>query len=381
MKITAVEPIVVHVNRRGDWVFVQVHTDKGITGLGEASHSSDDALALHLIARYGHQLVGRDPSQIQAIWSSLVRRHDGRVAHTVVSAIEQALWDVVGQALGVPVRMLFGGPVRGRIRLYANINRHVEDRSPSGFARAAEQAVAQGISALKLAPFDEVRASELPRTGRCAAWRPGVARVEAVRAAIGDSVELLVDCHSRFDEAGALHVAQALAECGLYWFEEPVPHTMVSALERITARAPFAIASAESVFAVEGFAPFLTRRIVDVIMPDVKHCGGLLEMLRIAGAARASGVLVAPHSPSGPVSMAAGAQVMSTIPNFLILEYAWGEVPWRASLVEPAEQIESGHLLLPDGPGIGHRLNMDVVEEHRAATTTERDSSTALPLP
>lgn len=381
MKITAVEPVVVHVNHRGDWVFVLVHTDAGITGLGEASHSTDDALALALVARYGERLVGRDPTQIQALWASLVRRHDGRVAHTVASAIEQALWDVLGQALGVPLRTLFGGPVRDRIRLYANINRHVVDRSPAGFARAAEQAVAQGFTAVKLAPFDEVVAPDRVRTGPRAAWRPGVERIEAVRAAIGEEVELLVDCHSRFDEAEALTVAQALGGSRLFWFEEPVPHTRVDALARITARSPFPVASAESVFAVEGFAPFLTQRIVDVIMPDVKHCGGLLEMARIAAAARANGVLVAPHSPSGPVSTAAGAQVMSATTNFQILEYAWGEAPWRASLLEPAERIEDGYLLLPEGPGLGHRLNMAVVAQHRATAPSERDSSTALPLP
>ncbi len=379
MQITAIEPQIIQVNPRGDWVLVQVHTDAGLIGLGEASHSTDDALALSLLARYGDALKGRDPTQIQAIWTGLARRHDGRVAHTVVSAIEQALWDLLGQALGVPIRTLFGGAVRERIRLYANINRHVQDRSPDGFARAAAQAVAEGFTAVKLAPFDEVGAADLPRTGPRAAWRKGVERVEAVRAAIGEAVELLVDCHSRFDESGALQVADALAGCHLYWFEEPVPHTMPDALERITARSPFPTASAESAFAVEGFAPFLTRHVVDVIMPDVKHCGGLGELARIAAAARANGVLVAPHSPSGPVSTAASAQLMSTVPNFSILECAWGEVPWRSELLEPAERIEGGYLVLPEGPGLGHRLNPRVAAQHRAAAASSRDSSTALP--
>ena len=380
MRITHIEPVVVHVNHRGDWVFVLVHTDAGLMGLGEASHNTNDRLALATIRQYGERLAGHDPTHIQTLWGAMAGRHDGRVAHTVVSAIEQALWDILGQSLGVPIRTLLGGAVRDRIRLYANINRHVRDRSPEGFARAAEQAVAQGFTAVKLAPFDEVRAPDQVRTGPGASWRPGVERVRAVRAAIGEGVELLVDCHSRFDESGALAVAEALADCRLYWLEEPVPHTAPDALARITARVPMPTASTESVFGLEAFAPFLTRRVVDFIMPDVKHCGGILELSRIAAAARANGVLVAPHSPSGPVSTAAGAQAMAAATNFSILEYAWGEAEWRADLLEPAERIENGYLLLPEGPGLGHRLNMEVVDAHRAGEASTRDSSMAMPV-
>jgi len=364
--IERLETQVVHVNRRGDWVFCLIHTNEGITGLGEASHGLNDALVVATLAQYGKRLVGQDPTRIEAIWASLDNKHAGRVEHTALSAIEQALWDILGQRLGVPIRALLGGEVRDRVRLYANINRHVADRSPAGFAAAARQAAEQGFTAVKLAPFDEVRGPAHVRTGPRAAWLPGVERVRAVREAIGDAVELAVDCHGRFDVAEALAVARALEECNLFWFEEPLPHTRTDDLARITSAVPMATASAESVYAVEGFAPFLTRRVVDVIMPDVKHDGGVLETKRIAGAARATGILVAPHKPAGPVSTAATAQVVSTLSNFLILEYAWGEVDWRADLLEPAERIEDGYLVLPEGPGLGHRLNPDMVAAHRA---------------
>ncbi len=364
--IERLETQVVHVNRRGDWVFCLIHTNEGITGLGEASHGLNDALVVATLAQYGKRLVGQDPTRIEAIWASLDNKHAGRVEHTALSAIEQALWDILGQRLGVPIRALLGGEVRDRVRLYANINRHVADRSPAGFAAAARQAAEQGFTAVKLAPFDEVRGPAHVRTGPRAAWLPGVERVRAVREAIGDAVELAVDCHGRFDVAEALAVARALEECNLFWFEEPLPHTRTDDLARITSAVPMATASAESVYAVEGFAPFLTRRVVDVIMPDVKHDGGVLETKRIAGAARATGILVAPHNPAGPVSTAATAQVVSTLSNFLILEYAWGEVDWRADLLEPAERIEDGYLVLPEGPGLGHRLNPDMVAARRA---------------
>lgn len=379
MKITDLEPLIVRVNHRGDWVFVLVHTDQGLTGLGEASHSGNDALLVALLHQLKDRLTGLDPLRIQAIWNSLHRPQAGRVTHTALSAIEQALWDIMGQHLGVPIRTLFGGEVRDRLRLYANINRHVTDRSPQGFSSAALQAVEEGFSAIKLAPFDELSRPDHVRTGPRAAWHAGVERVRAVRAAIGDEIELAVDCHGRMEASEAIHVARELADCRLFWLEEPVPSTFVNQLARVTSAVPMATASAESVYALEGFRPFLTQPVVDVIMPDVKHDGGLLETKRIAGAARMNHLLVAPHNPSGPVATAATAQVMSTENRFLILEYAWGEVDWRADLLEPPEQIENGYLFLPEGPGLGHRLNERVVKAHLRAAPSETDSSKVVP--
>ena len=375
MQITQIEPIVVQVNHRGDWIFVLVHTDSGITGVGEASHSSNDALLLATLDHFARQLIGQDPRQIEALWNQMARLNGGRIAHTAISALEQALWDVLGQHLGAPIHMLFGGALQKRLRLYANINRHVQERTPAGFALAAKQAVDEGYTAIKLAPFDELRGPNHVRTGPNAAWRPGVERVRAVRRAIGDAIELAVDCHSRMEESEAIIVGHELADCNLFWYEEPVHHTQTESLARITQAVPMATASAESIFGVEGFRPFLTQRVVDVIMPDVKHNGGLAETQKIAAAARMNQILVAPHSPSGPVATAATAQVISTAVNFYILEHAWGEVDWRGDLLWPPEKVEDGHLILSSEPGLGHRLNMDVVNAHRRANATASDSS------
>ena len=379
MKITRIEPVIVHVTERGDWVFVQVHTDAGIVGLGEASHSLNDALLLATVRVFADQLVGEDPMAIRSIWQKLARIQGGRVTATALSAIEQALWDIMGQHLGVPIHALFGGALRDRLRLYANINRHVRDRSPEGFARAARQAVDEGFTAVKLAPFDELRTPDHVRTGPRAAWKRGVERVEAVRAAIGDEIDLAVDCHGRMEASEAITVGQALAGCNLYWYEEPVRHTFADQLALISRSVPMPTASAESVFALEGFRPFLLERAVDVLMPDVKHCGGLAELRNIAEAARLKHLLVAPHNPSGPVATVATAHAVSTIPNYLILEYAWGEVDWRADLLTPREPIENGDLLLSDAPGLGYRLNMDVVAEHRRDMPSSVDSTAVRP--
>jgi galactonate dehydratase len=365
MKIVGIEPVVVRVNRRGDWVFVLVHTDEGLTGLGEASQSGNDALLLATLRAFSAQLVGHDPLAINTLRQNLARVDGGRIAHTALSAVEQALWDIVGQYLGVPIHALFGGKVRDTLRLYANVNRHVVDRSPEGFARAAKQAVDEGFTAIKVAPFDELRARDHVRTGPQAAWRPGVARVEAVRDAIGASVDLMVDCHGRMETSEAITVARAMADCDLMWYEEPVKHTFPDQLALVSQAAPMPTASAESVFGVEGFRPFLLERVVDVLMPDVKHCGGLAEMRAIAEAARLRNLLIAPHNPSGPVATAASAHAVCTIPNFLILEYAWGEVDWRAELIEPREAIRDGVLSVSDAPGLGYRLNPDAIAAHR----------------
>jgi galactonate dehydratase len=375
VRITDIETLVVEVTERGDWVFVLVHTDAGITGLGEASHSLNDLLLVTAVQGFAERLIGQDPLAIRSNWRKLVSVHAGRVLHTAVSAIEQALWDILGQHLGVPIHALLGGAVRDRIRLYANINRHIRDRSPDGFASAARLAVDEGFTALKVAPFDELRAPDHVRTGPHATWQRGIERVRAVRDAVGPEVELAVDCHGRMEASEAIAVARTLADCRLLWYEEPVRHVFPDQLARVSAAAPMPTASAEGVFAVEGFRPFLLDRVVDVLMPDVKHCGGIQELVHIAEAARLKQLLVAPHNPSGPVATVATAHACVVIPNLLVLEYAWGEVDWRRTLIRPQEPIEDGYLVVSNEPGLGYSLDMDTVLEHRRAAPTTMDST------
>jgi len=375
MQITDIEPVVIHVNHRGDWIFLLVHTDAGLSGLGEASHSSNDALLLDLLVRIKPQLIGQSALNIHALWQKLVRLDAGRVGQTLLSGLEMALWDIFGQAVGQPIHALLGGALRKRIRLYANINRHVQGRSPAAFAQAAQQAVAEGFTAIKLAPFDELAERDHIRTGPQAAWRAGVERVQAVRQAIGEAVELAVDCHSRMEQSEAIIVGRELADCNLFWYEEPVHHSFPAELAAVTNAVPMPTASAESLFGLEAFRPFFQSHVVDVIMPDVKHAGGLLESKLIAEAARMNGLLVAPHNPSGPVASVASGHLCAVLRNFSILEYAWGEVDWRAQLLEPAETIVDGHLLVSDAPGLGHRLNPDLVKQHRRQQASAADST------
>jgi galactonate dehydratase len=288
----------------------------------------------------------------------------GLVAATAYSAIEQALLDLTGKALGVPVSTLLGGRVRDELAMYANVNRATKPRTPAGFAAAAKAAVGDGFRAVKAAPFDGFPAVGSPAADVDAALVQGVACVAAMREAIGPDVELMVDCHSFFEVAQAERVARELEPERLAWYEEPVPPERVKDTLEIRRRVEQPLAGGEILYGIDGFAPLVREQAVDVIMPDVKHCGGLWELTRIAAAAEACDVAVAPHNPSGPVSTAASAQVCAALPNFRVLEYQWGEVDWRADVVSPPERFEKGMLRLDDRPGLGIELNDEVVRKH-----------------
>jgi galactonate dehydratase len=197
-----------------------------------------------------------------------------------------------------------------------------------------------------------------------AAVDAGISALFAMREAVGADVALMVDCHSFFDVELAVRVAARLEPLGLAWYEEPVPPEQVENTSRIHSRIRQPMAGGELLFGVAGFAPLTRNRAVDVIMPDVKHCGGLLELSRIAAMAEADGVKVAPHNPSGPVSTAASIQVCSFLANFNFIELQWGEVPWRRDLLSPPEVFKDGSIQVPERPGFGVELDERVIRAH-----------------
>lgn len=372
MHITGLETIRLRVNHRGDWLHVLLHTDEGLTGIGEASHGGhhparDHAVMTILNTQCAPLLAGRDPRAVIAATDALSHLVDGFAAATAVSACEQALWDLAGKAAGLPVYRLLGGPVQPRIPLYANINRAVVERTPEAFAEAARAAVAAGFRAVKCAPFDGMEQRRVQEREQQARVRHGIVCVAAIRDAVGADIDVLVDCHSMFDVPTAITVASALHALGVRWFEEPTPTEDLDALLRVRAHVHalgMELIGGELLFGVRGFAPYLTGHVFDLVMPDVKHCGGIAPALAIAHLATACGVSVAPHNPSGPVSMAASAHVAACLPGLRALEYAWGEVPWRAASVTPAERIEEGLYILPDVPGLGCALDPALLDRY-----------------
>ena len=186
-----------------------------------------------------------------------------------------------------------------------------------------------------------------------------------MRDRVGDDIAIKIDAHSFFDTQMSIDVARELEAANLSWYEEPVPPTQTENTKTIREAISQILAGGEFLFGMEGFRPLCEQRAVDIIMPDIKHCGGMWEAFKISALAEIFNVLVSPHNPSGPVSTAASVALCAALPNFEILEYQWGEQPWRSSLIEPVEQFVNGNIEVSDQPGFGINLNQRVLEDHR----------------
>jgi galactonate dehydratase len=373
--LTRFELLPVRATSRTVWLFVRLWTDEGVSGIGEASDafgfagtSAEEIEQMRTeLATFFESLEGRSPLDIDDYRKrGLSRaRTGGLVTATAFSSIEQALWDLSGKLRGVPAYELLGGGLRNKLEVYANINRASLPRTPEGFASTARRAAAEGFQAVKLAPFDG-----FPRTGTAAeiatAVDVGIESIGAVRSAVGKDVAVLVDCHSFFDVELADDVAHRLEPFDIAWYEEPVAPDRVATTREIADRVMQPLAGGELLFGVEGFEPLCKSGAVDVIMPDVKHCGGLQELMLIAQMAHENRVAVAPHNPSGPVSTAASVAVSAAIGNFKSLELQWGEVDWRSSVMTPPELFVDGTISVPDRPGFGVELNDAIVAAHPA---------------
>jgi galactonate dehydratase len=359
------QTFVVHINARGNWILVKLLTNSGLTGTGEASHGETDAATLRYVARFAASLKGRGIFEIE--WLRLAAAPEiatgGRSAACALSAVEQCLWDIIGQALNVPVYDLFGGTLQTAIRNYANINRSTNPRTPAGFAAIAGQAVDAGFDALKLAPWDDMPADLSDAAKVEQMTQLGIDRATAVRQVLGQGRELLLDAHSKFDLARGLALPKRVEPLRLFWLEEVTPVPDLPAVRRAAAMPS---AGGEVIYGVKGFLPYINAGCVDIVMPDVKYCGGMLELKKIASLAEAAGLKVSPHGPASPVGNVAAAHVCAGMPNFLILEFSYGEVPWRAELIDPPEQMEKGFLALTTRPGLGIRLNEKTAARYQA---------------
>ncbi len=349
---------------RRSWVLIELRTADGRTGLGDASANEQVPANAATVAKEVFEIIrGRSPFAIErlreAAMSVVAGAEPRHRRHTVAtcSGIEQAMWDLQGKVLELPCYELFGGKLRTEIRNYANINRATrgEDRTPDGFAANARRGVKAGFDAFKLAPFDHIARGETDRQRFADGVLRGIAFVEAVREAIGPERDLLIDGHSRFGARDAIEVASRLEPFDLYWMEEMCASAEDLAIfnEAVDVQS----AGGESLWGVGQFFAYIQAGAVDAVMPDVKFCGGMYELKKIAAMAEGAGLLASPHGPASPVGNMAAAHVCATLPNFDILELAFGEVPWRAETVIPAEDVRNGYLTVPDRPGLGYEMN------------------------
>jgi len=355
------------------WTFVRVYTDEGIVGTGECNSAGSFGsgfVTKEICLAMKPLLMGEDPMNIGMLYEKMRRRcrYAGSASAPVTFAltgIDNALYDIAGKALGVPVYQLLGGKFRDKIRLYADCHAG-ETMDPQAYAEKALEVIEEGFSAVK---FDVDHASDGkldPWNWTCGAKEMTdiVNLIQATREAIGYELDLAIDCHGQFDVPSAITLAKAVENLRLLWLEEPVPAENIDALADVRRSTSTVICTGENQYTKFDYAELLEKQAVDVIMPDLAKAGGIREAKIIAEMADAHYIPVAPHNVSSPIGMAACCHVMAAVPNFLLLELHAREIPWWNDLcdsdIEPF--IQDGWMKVSEAPGIGVELNDDVAK-------------------
>lgn len=343
------------------WLFLKITTDDGITGWGEPVVEGRADTVQTAVEEMRDELIGKDASAIEDIWQMLYRGgfyRGGPILTSAISGIEQALWDIKGKRLGVPVYELLGGPVRDRIRVYAWIG---GDR-PSEVAAAGQERVTQGYHALKMNATADMEWIDSNIKIQEAADRLG-----ALREAIGYGIEIGVDFHGRVHKTMAKALVKALEPFKPMFFEEPVLAENNEALLEIARHTAIPIATGERMFTRWDFKQLLASGAVDIIQPDLSHAGGIWEVRKIAAMAEAYDVAVAPHCPLGPIALAASLQLDFCTPNAFIQEQSLGIHYNQGSdlldyLADPAVfHYKEGYVARLTAPGLGITVDEDKV--------------------
>ena len=359
MKITAVDTI--FVDR---YLFVQVHTDAGITGLGESGAWGYLEASEQAVKKFGRYLVGEDPLRIEHHWQYMYRwsHFRGAAIMGAISAIDIALWDIAGKHFGVPVYQLLGGACRDRARVYL----HVYGSTTEELVEGCRRAKADGFTAVgHLTPFlDEDHDVPYFETH---AQKMGAAadRVRRYREAVGDSVDLCIEIHRRLKPAEAVVLGRAIEPYRPMFFEDPVRPDNFDSMESVARQIGIPIATGERLHTIEEFAMLLGRGAVQYVRPDVCMAGGITHTKKIAALAEAYGVGVVPHNPLSPVSTAACLQIAAAVPNFAIQEYPLGEEGTaKREIVDAVPERVGDSLVISARPGIGIELAPDAAERH-----------------
>ncbi len=357
-------------------VILRLNTDEGISGAGEIAlaYGSGASAGVGMLRDLVQAFVlGADPFRIEQLWDTMFRRTfwaqgGGPVVYGGMSAIDEALWDIKGKALGVPVYQLLGGCCWERLRLYANGWYH-NCVAPQEYAEAAQQVVADGYTALKFDPFayDPHGEWNYPRRA-LAAERATLAleRVRAVRQAVGPGVDILIEVHGNLGPTAAIQMGQRFEEFAPFFYEEPVDALNVDAMRKVAESVNIPIAAGERLYTRYGFRQYIEQQVVDILQPDVGLAGGITETKKIAAYAETYGLHVQPHNCAGPVATAAAVQLDCCLTNFIIQEW----FPYRAAetyaLVRaPLEPMaRDGYLEIPQTPGLGVELDDDVLSQY-----------------
>ncbi len=374
MKVTDIKTFVTDCYRT-NWVFVKVYTDEGIDGVGEATLEYKEFALTGAVEHIKSYLIGKDPRQIEKHRFSIYRDaywRGGAVLMSAMSAVEIALWDILGKSLGAPVYQLLGGKVNDDVRIYVN-GWFAGAKTPEQFAEKAKIAVQRGVTAMKWDPFGKaylrLSNAELDNAMRC---------VGAVRDAVGKDVDLLIEGHGRFDTPTAITIAKELEQFKPMWFEEPVPPDNLDVLKNVKDKSPVPISAGERLYTRFDYRALFDKNAADYIQPDVSHAGGISELVKIASEAESRYIPFAPHNPSGPVANAATLQIAAVCPNFCILEIMYSDVEWRKDVTNEALVYKEGRIAIPDKPGLGIEINESECEKHPYTEHTLRHYTGAL---
>lgn len=371
LKISNVETIFC-----GRFAFVEVSTNEGIIGIGECACNSKEIItsaADHL----KQCLLGEDPFDVEKIWRKMYGSVFFYMAPTIFSAIDIALWDIMGKKLGVPCYKLLGGQMRDRVRIYTHLrgawNSYPDKKTDYIFyepwgkegitpeelvQNALDLVENQGYTCFKLDPFEpgvdpwpNYRLSEINKA---------VERIAAIRAAVGEDIDIIVEAHCKFNASMAVTIGKMLEQYTIMWFEDPVPCGQLKALKKVADHLNIPIAAGERLFTRLEYKEYFEAGAVDVIMPDIGKVGGITEMRKISTLAETYKVSLAPHNPFGPVSAVASLHIAASAPSFLILEHEQF-MPWAIS---PYITIKDGYMEIPNRPGLGIDLNKDKIAEY-----------------
>jgi galactonate dehydratase len=361
MKIVSIDTYIAG-NPWKNWLFAKVSTDEGIYGIGEGTLNFFAATVQTAIHELKPLVLGMDPFQVEVLSQRLIRDvySEGAQIHMcAVSAIEIACWDIIGKACNQPVYNLWGGRCHEKLRAYAN-GWYRGPRTPESFGEKAKHVARRGYTAIKFDPFGNSW-RVLPRYE----FDLSLDIIAAVRDAVGDSVDLLIEGHCRFNTATAIEFSEAMHHLRPMWFEEPVPHTNIPAMIEVARRSPVPIATGESLSTKQQFAELLASESITILQPEPLNLGGLFATRKIADMVDAHFGMLAPHSAQGPVCSAACVQLNASLPNFLIHEiFDEFNEPWEKDIVTNAVEVKDGYIAIPERPGIGIDLNVAEIEKH-----------------
>lgn len=360
MKITDISTIILG-NPWKNWLFVHVKTDEGIIGLGEGTLNGFAKTVEAAIHELKHLVIGMDPFDVEAIGLTLFRdvySDGGQIQGSALAAIETACWDIMGKATNRPLYQLLGGRCHDKLRCYAN-GWYRGPRTPENFYEKAKIVVEKGYTALKFDPFG-------------AAWRTvdrddfslSLENIAAVREAVGDSVDILIEGHNRFSVHTAVQFSEAMVKYKPTWFEAPVPHHRISSVVEVAKRSPVPIACGEDYYSREQFAELLKHDAVHIIQLEPQFLG-ISASKQICGMVHAHNGVIAPHSAQGPVCSVVCSHLNMATPNFYLHEiFDEFNEPWEEKVLVPPIKVKNGFLEPPEAPGLGVELNLEEAKRH-----------------